>query len=192
MDRWRRLRRTFCARVVNFCQVFAHVTTRRDNNRPSFPPSLSRLGETTTLRITMADTTKTITTEHTIERVLGDPLKLVVTVPTAPADDGSRTPITLFVDSAPALGRHPSVLASLSYAVPSKRSDHVHCTALQDPNNDFIGDVTRQIATLVASKFRRPCYAGCSTGLGLDFHQLAVVKGCVETVGSCLSVSNGG
>lgn len=174
-----------------FLPSFRTCNHKARQQQALFPP-LSRLGETTTLRITMADTTKTITTEHTIERVLGDPLKLVVTVPTAPADDGSRTPITLFVDSAPALGRHPSVLASLSYAVPSKRSDHVHCTALQDPNNDFIGDVTRQIATLVASKFRRPCYAGCSTGLGLDFHQLAVVKGCVETVGSCLSGSNGG
>lgn len=120
---------------------------------------------------------------HTLESPISSPVELVVTVPT----DSKLTTVPISVilgfqsDDSP---HQPMSLMSYHYAIPYRNTDQVVGTALLDTNNDWIRDITRQLATLISKKFHRPCYVGWSNavGQGSTADQLFVIKQCIQFI----------
>lgn len=119
----------------------------------------------------MAGATKTV--YETIETPL-ECVDVVATLP-APAEVSSGTkklPISLVV------GASKSPLLCYHYAVPYKQD--VVGSVLVDSADDAVRDVTRQLATLVAKKFRVPCYVGWGCASASD--QLLVISKCIQLI----------
>lgn len=107
--------------------------------------------------------TKTIS--HTIETP-SDSIELVATVPVT---DSKKVPITL--DIAGSAG-----LACYHYSVPFR--DEVVGSIMVDNADESKRDITRQLATLVAKKYQRPCYVAYARANAED--QLLIIRQCIE------------
>lgn len=106
------------------------------------------------------------------------PLESIDVVATLPADAGSahgaqKLPISLV------LGSPRGPLTCYHYAVPF-RDDEVVGTVLVDCADDAVRDITRQLATLVAKKFRVPCYVAWGSAAASD--QLLVIRRCIQLI----------
>lgn len=123
------------------------------------------------------------TISHTIESPGSLPVELVVTLPNDL--ESRKIPISVTLGFKTGQERQPMALACYHYAIPYRNKKEVVGTSLLDSNNDWIRDVTRQTATIIAKKFHKPCYVGWATSAnnkhtsGVSMDQLFVIKECV-------------
>lgn len=124
--------------------------------------------------------TRTVT--HTVSSPLSSPIELIATLPTDL--ESSKTPITVVLGFKNGEDEEPMTLASYHYALPYRETGKVVGTALLDTNNDWIRDITRQVATLMCKKFNKPCYVGWANAVGQHAtpDQLFVVKNCIDFI----------
>lgn len=108
---------------------------------------------------------QTKTVSHTIET----PLEAVQVLATLPANDSNKTPISITVSGS-------AGLACYHYAIPYR--DDVVGSLMVDNGNDAKRDITRQLATLIAKKYHRPCYVAYACANTED--QLLIIRQCIE------------
>lgn len=107
----------------------------------------------------------TKTVSHTIET----PLEPVQVLATLPASNSQKTPISLSISGS-------AGLACYHYAIPFR--DDVVGSLMVDDADDAKRDIARQLATLVAKKYRRPCYVAYARSTSED--QLLIIRQCTE------------
>ncbi|QLL30942.1 hypothetical protein HG536_0A07570 [Torulaspora globosa] len=119
---------------------------------------------------------------HTVDSPLYGAVELVATIPTEL--ENARIPISVVLGFADDSAEAPMRLLSYHYALPYRTTQQVVGTALLDTSNDWVRDVTRQLATLISKKFGRPCYVGWSNGAGQQrsVDQLFVIKQCIQFI----------
>ncbi|CAR28564.1 hypothetical protein ZYGR_0S01970 [Zygosaccharomyces rouxii] len=108
---------------------------------------------------------QTKTVSHTIETPL-EPIQLLATLP---VNDSKKTPISITISGS-------AGLACYHYAIPYR--DDVVGSLMVDDANDSKRDITRQLATLVAKKYQRPCYVAYACNNTED--QLLIIRQCIE------------
>lgn len=129
----------------------------------------------------------TRTVSHTVSSPVSSPIELIATLPTDP--QSRKIPMTVILGFKTVEDEEPMSLASYHYAIPYRDTDQVVSTPLLDTNNDWIRDITRQVATIMCKKFHKPCYVGWSNALGQHTtpDQLFVVKNCIEFINDQLN-----
>lgn len=129
--------------------------------------------------------TRTVT--HTVCSPVSSPIELVASLPKDP--ESRKTPISVILGFKNSEDEEPMTLASYHYAIPYRDTAQVVGTPLLDTNNDWVRDITRQVATLMCKKFHKPCYVAWSTAPGQHAtpDQLFVVKNCVQFVNDQLA-----
>lgn len=121
---------------------------------------------------------KTVT--HTLQSPISAPVELIATVPTDL--ENCKTPISLVLGFKSDEAEQPTTLMSYHYALPYHKTQQVVGTPLLDTNNDWVRDLTRQLATLICKKLNRPCYVAWSNAVGQQGtpDQLFVIKHCID------------
>ncbi|QLQ81453.1 hypothetical protein HG537_0F02140 [Torulaspora globosa] len=119
---------------------------------------------------------------HTVDSPLYGVVELIVTIPSDV--DNAKVPISVIIGFQDDEREAPMSLVSYHYAIPYRSTKQVVGTALLDTSNDWVRDVTRQLATLISNKFNRPCYVGWSNSMGQQgsIDQLFIIKQCIQFI----------
>ncbi|CCF55810.1 hypothetical protein KAFR_0A03750 [Kazachstania africana CBS 2517] len=141
---------------------------------------------------------KTITSESSLNQSI--PIEIIATIP----EDlqASKIPISLTLcyqkdrnnDSKYQI---PSTFMYYHYSIPNRlrtkkaTDDDVIGIPLIDTDNDWIKDISRKIANMVAKKYNKPCYVAWSNTKLMDnstisMDQLFVLRSCMEFVQSIM------